>query len=185
MESEDLVAEQLLCRVVRHRETLRHSMATRDFAYALATHCGYDHGRASAIARAALLHDIGKCEIPATILDAPRELTPGEWKLVQRHPRRGAEIALEAGISEEVCSWIGLHHERLDGKGYYGVRELPPEVRVLIVADVWEACGALRAYSTRYVSRQERWAILARLGFDREVFAFRSLLECAEIADAG
>lgn len=186
MESADRDAEQLLCRIVRHRETLRHSLATRDLAYALAIACGCDSTRARAIACAALLHDVGKGTLPESLLDAPRRLTHDETLLLRTHAQAGARIAAHAGIDSEICQWIGLHHERPDGSGYEGIRgdAIPTEARIVIVADVWEATGAQRPYSP-YHTRSERWRILIETGCAREVAALHTLLEEDVLARVG
>jgi putative two-component system response regulator len=66
----------------------------------------------------AVLRDIGMIEISDLVLRSPRKLSPEEWKLVQRHPVRGAELLRDLGFSEKACEIVLHHHERFNGEGY-------------------------------------------------------------------
>jgi HD-GYP domain-containing protein (c-di-GMP phosphodiesterase class II) len=44
------------------------------------------------LARAGLLHDVGKIGIPDAILNKPGSLDPHEWTIIKRHPALGHEI---------------------------------------------------------------------------------------------
>ena len=65
----------------------------------------------------ALLHDIGMLAIPNVIMDAPRNLTPEEYKKVKMHVLL-AEKVLKNRMAEEVVGIVATHHERCDGSGY-------------------------------------------------------------------
>jgi hypothetical protein len=68
---------------------------------------------------AAILHDVGKLEVPATLLNKPGKPTAGEWAVLKAHPTRGAEMA--AGLLPWLGEWADVimqHHERYDGTGY-------------------------------------------------------------------
>lgn len=64
-----------------------------------------------------LLHDIGMLAIPSGIMDAPRNLTPEEYKKVKMHVLL-AEKVLKNRMAEEVAGIVATHHERGDGSGY-------------------------------------------------------------------
>ncbi|MHB8140135.1 MAG: HD-GYP domain-containing protein [Vulcanimicrobiaceae bacterium] len=155
-----------------HPETYRHSTSVQQLAYALARQLNYADGHAEAIATAALLHDIGKLDIPTTILDAPRRLTVSEWQIVVRHPLTGQKY-VDSFADPRICAWVYQHHERLDGSGYpcrLEGDEIAPEALVVATVDVWDALHALRPYSGLlsiaervHALRKER----ARLGAER------------------
>jgi len=67
------------------------------------------------LGRASLLHDIGKLEIPQTILEKPAALTPQEFQLMQEHVRLGfwAIQAMENALPDyDVVKKIAVaHHE--------------------------------------------------------------------------
>jgi HD-GYP domain-containing protein (c-di-GMP phosphodiesterase class II) len=101
-----------------------------------------------ALRRAALLHDIGKITVSASILSKPGRLDPHEWTQIHAHPTVGATMLMHAGLPEE-SRWIRHHHERIDGNGYPDqlVRDqIPLEARIIFVADSFEAMTSDRPY---------------------------------------
>lgn len=97
---------------------------------------------------AALLHDIGKMGIPESVLNKPGKLNDAEWELMRQHPRKGVEILHELQSFETILPWIEYHHERMDGKGYYGLPgdQIPLESRIIAVADTYSAIMMHRSY---------------------------------------
>jgi putative nucleotidyltransferase with HDIG domain len=178
--------EELFRRLGEHHPgTMRHLKAVRDLVYALATHMGYNDAHADSIALAAELHDVGKLFIPTTILDAPRALSADEWTVVRAHPLTGAQIARDLGCSDEVCAWIAQHHERLDGSGYYGRKDLPREVSVIAVVDTWDATSASRPYRRLNLAIHERVTIIRDLRVDSIVVdAFLDLIAAQGVKPA-
>jgi len=67
---------------------------------------------------AALLHDIGKAEIPDKILMKSDELTKSEQSFYEEHCEIGARMALEYGMPKRLATIISQHHEFADGSGY-------------------------------------------------------------------
>ncbi len=91
---------------------------------------------------AALLHDVGKTEVPNYILKASRRLTDEEFDKIKSHTTLGFEI-LQL-YSDEDFSEIALaskeHHEKLDGSGYpEGKTDISYMGRVLAIIDCYEA----------------------------------------------
>jgi putative nucleotidyltransferase with HDIG domain len=131
-----------------HRRVLEHGAAVAAIAVAMARRAGMAAGRRPLLARAALLHDIGKRYVPWTVLDKPGGLVPHERQVVEAHSTVGAAMLLEAGLVEEAAI-IRHHHERWDGAGYpdrlYGTA-IPYESRLIFVADVFDAMTSDRPY---------------------------------------
>jgi putative nucleotidyltransferase with HDIG domain len=101
------------------------------------------------VTRGGLIHDIGKMKTPATILNAPRKLTPEEWAVMQSHVVEGAQIIAGVPILQPFAPIVRGHHERLDGKGYPdGLRgsAIPLAARIVAVADSFNAMIGRRAY---------------------------------------
>ena len=99
--------------------------------------------------RAALLHDIGKLAISNRILDKPDKLTDEEFRAIQTHPVHTLRILERAPCFAPLADLAANHHEKLDGSGYprsLDARHLDLPMRVLAVADVYEALTADRPY---------------------------------------
>jgi putative nucleotidyltransferase with HDIG domain len=96
---------------------------------------------------AALLHDIGKIKTPDDILNKNGKLSDGEWEIMARHPKDGVDIIKGAAFGK-INDWIMYHHERIDGKGYYGLsgEAIPFEARIIAAADTFSALRTYRVY---------------------------------------
>ena len=111
---------------------------------------GLPQGRLRPLALGGLLHDIGKLSVPNQILNKPGRLTDEEFDEIRRHPGAGRELLTElGGFTPLVLELVESHHERLDAGGYPNRRpagELDLAVRILTVADVYDALTADRVY---------------------------------------
>jgi len=129
--------------------TARHSGRVAELAVGTAAVLGFGAVGLRDLRRAALLHDIGKLAISNRILDKPGKLTEEEFAKVREHPLYSLRI-LERAPCFAPIAWIAAaHHERLDGSGYpfgLGAGKLTTPMRVLAVADVYEALTAERPY---------------------------------------
>jgi HD-GYP domain-containing protein (c-di-GMP phosphodiesterase class II) len=110
------------------------------------------------LAKAAILHDIGKRFIPASILSKPAKLDPEERAIIETHPQRGyEELCARNDMSEAQLMMVYQHHERYDGKGYpvgFQSEEIHPWARMLAIVDVFDAMTGTRPYR-RPCSAQE------------------------------
>lgn len=129
--------------------TYRHSEKVTEVAVEVARHLGFREERVRELRRACLLHDIGKLGISNLLLDKEGRLTDEELAHIRRHPEFSYEILRRVVTFERVSELARDHHERLDGGGYcrgVGGEALGPSLRVLSVADVYEALTADRPY---------------------------------------
>lgn len=97
---------------------------------------------------ASLLLDVGKLGIPRSIINKTGKLEPEEWDLVRRHPELAVKILQPIKSFDTVSNWIKYHHERVDGTGYYHLRndQIPLASRLLAVADTYSAMTMERSY---------------------------------------
>ena len=93
------------------------------------------------IGLAALLHDVGKTEIPSSILKAPRKLSTQEFNIMKTHPTVGREIIRDKNkIGGGVAEGAYEHHEKLDGSGYpLGTTRISYIGQLLGIIDCYEA----------------------------------------------
>ncbi|WP_429903291.1 bifunctional diguanylate cyclase/phosphohydrolase [Geobacillus stearothermophilus] len=107
-----------------------------------------DHERQTLIL-GALIHDIGKIEVPRDILNKQGKLEKHEWEIVKKHVTWGREIIAAEKRFDELLPLVELHHERYDGKGYpYGLKgeEIPKLARILCIIDSFDAMTTERPY---------------------------------------
>jgi len=149
----------------------------------LALALGLPDPAAEIVARAGLLHDIGKIGVPETVLRKAGPLTPEEWALMRRHPLIGAQIVAPFEFFTAGATVIRHHHERVDGSGYpdgLAGEAIPIGARIVAVADVYDALTSDRPYR-QAMSNADARAFLrtqAGLGLDDEmVDAFIGLTE--------
>ena len=122
-------------------------------AVGMANVLGFDGASLRELRRAALLHDLGKLSISNRILDKPGPLTDIERRRFQEHPLLAGEILGRVPRLHTLALVVSAHHERLDGSGYpRGLTgdELTVPMRVLAVADVYEALTSDRPYRPAY-----------------------------------
>ncbi len=109
---------------------------------------------------AALIHDVGKLEVPTSVLNKPGPLDPRELEVVRRHPQDGARLTkpLHAWLGEWAAA-ISEHHERWDGRGYPQGRSgsaISLGARIVAVADCYETMTAARPYHRPKTAAQAR-----------------------------
>ncbi len=91
--------------------------------------------------RAAMLHDIGKVALPLEMLHQRRPLEDQQRRLIRTHPARGAAILRALDSDEQIARVVHYHHERPDGRGYYGkeAAAVPRAAQALAVAEAYDA----------------------------------------------
>jgi HD-GYP domain-containing protein (c-di-GMP phosphodiesterase class II) len=132
------------------RRTRGHSERVRMYTDLIAGELKLSDTEIDRLRWASLLHDVGKLEVPPTILNKPGKPTPGEWAHLHRHPDVGFKM------TEPLHDWLGdwaitiqQHHERYDGAGYpKGLKgdEISLGARIVAVADAYEVMTTVRAY---------------------------------------
>jgi putative nucleotidyltransferase with HDIG domain len=129
--------------------TYHHSDRTSLIATNMGAVLGFDMAALADLRRVALLHDIGKLAVSNRILDKPGGLTHAEFERVKEHPLFTQWVLERVSCFEDIAAVASAHHERLDGGGYprgLTAVDLTMPMRVLAVADVYEALTAERPY---------------------------------------
>ncbi len=128
---------------------LNHSRRVADLASAAAARCGLPPADIRAIRRAGLLHDIGKVGISAGIWGKSGPLSQREWDKVRLHPYYTERVLARPAALAHLGGLASLHHERLDGSGYYrnlAAPMLTPAARVLATANLYCSQTEQRPY---------------------------------------
>lgn len=134
---------------------------------------GLDDEDINTLRDAARLHDLGKIGIPDEILRKDTGLNDEEWVIMRRHAEIGESIIKPVRSLQHLCDLIRHHHEKLDGSGYPDSlkgEEISPLVRILSVADVYDALTTERPYRPKH-SKKEAVEILRSMKrqFDQDI----------------
>ncbi|MCS3725719.1 HD-GYP domain-containing protein [Bradyrhizobium betae] len=140
-----------LTTVRRHHEgTYQHCLLVTGVAIDFGLSLGVGRADLERLYSAAMFHDIGKAQIPLTILDKPGRLDPEERALIETHPAAGYDFLKgHDKISPEILDAVRHHHEYLDGSGYpdaLGAESIGDIVRILTISDIFAALIEYRHY---------------------------------------
>jgi HD-GYP domain-containing protein (c-di-GMP phosphodiesterase class II) len=138
--------------------TAGHTRRVATLAVQIGESLGLPADRLRLLALGGLLHDMGKLAVPDEILNKPGKLDDDEFAVIRRHPAQGRELLNElGGFPPLVLALVESHHERIDGLGYphaAAAGEMELEVRILTVADVYDALTADRVYREAWSSER-------------------------------
>lgn len=98
----------------------------------------------------AMLHDLGKTNIPRAILNKRGPLTSDERAVIRGHTLHGVSMCSMLPLSQNAINCILFHHEKLDGSGYpagLSGDDIPLPVRAIAVADIYDALTTARPYA--------------------------------------
>ncbi|WP_225229006.1 HD-GYP domain-containing protein [Paenibacillus gallinarum] len=129
---------------------------------------GYDHSKLMEIGLGAMLHDIGKTQIPPHILQKPGKLTHEEYEIVKNHTLYGFKLLKdEPGIPLLSAHCALQHHERMDGQGYpQGLKgsDIHEYAKLLALTDSYDAMTTNRVYQNALLPHQAVEMLFAGTG---------------------
>lgn len=122
--------------------TFHHSVNVSAIAALIALWLNYPPDSVSAISLAALLHDVGKSQLPPDILNKTYKLDDASYELYKKHTQYGYDLVSKVpGIAKSVLAGIGDHHEREDGSGYpnrLSSSHIHPYAKIIAIADLYD-----------------------------------------------
>ena len=140
------------------------------------------------LSKAAPMHDLGKIAIADSILQKQGRYTEEEYNQMKRHAAEGASIVENILRGVENDEFVELaknvahyHHEKWDGSGYPEGRSgdaIPPEARMMALADVFDALVSKRCYKEAYSYDTAFDIIKNSLGTHFDPFLGKVFLEC-------
>jgi HD superfamily phosphohydrolase YqeK len=150
LQRETLRALETFANIVDERDpsTYRHSLRVAGYVDELARALQLPFSEIDRLRWAGRLHDLGKVAVDASLLRKRGQLDRAEWAAMRRHPRLSARLLQRFEFVSAQARAVELHHERMDGGGYYGVggEDLPLASHILIVADSFDAMTTDRPY---------------------------------------
>jgi putative nucleotidyltransferase with HDIG domain len=135
--------DSLLSMLQMHEKDGRgHSTRVTRLAIALADEIGCSDDDIDGLEYGAMLHDVGKIDMPAEILCKPAPLNEAEWDVMRTHPQVGYDLVRKLPRLERAADFVLAHHEAFDGSGYPNRlkgHEIPLGARILTIADSYDS----------------------------------------------
>jgi putative nucleotidyltransferase with HDIG domain len=168
--------------------TAGHSLAVATYSLDIATRMGLSDDDRDLVYLCALVHDVGKYRLPASLLEKPGPLTLNERHLMEKHPEYGEQLLhkVEVEDPDRIGRIVRHHHERVDGNGYPdGLvgEEIPLLSKIITVADSYNAMTSRRPYRDALPSQVARLRLAQAVGsqFDVSVVAsFEAILATSD-----
>jgi putative nucleotidyltransferase with HDIG domain len=149
IEEVDTIAVLVAAVEAKDEITKGHNSRVAGLSVSIGREMGLPSENLRLLARAGLLHDVGKIGVPDAILAKPGALDDEEWKVIKRHPALGVEILSKVASLRREAEIVAAHHERVDGSGYpKGLKgeQIPLEARIVAVADTYDVLVSDRPY---------------------------------------
>jgi HD-GYP domain-containing protein (c-di-GMP phosphodiesterase class II) len=151
-----------------------HSVNVGIYSAALGMALGLNRDQLLDLGIGAMLHDIGKTQIPLEILNKPGKLTDEEYTMMKDHSMLGYEMLKEHPDIPLISAHCALqHHERLDGTGYprrLKGSEIHLFGQIVGIADVYDALTTNRVYRQAYLPHEALELLFTSTGqFDSEL----------------
>ena len=141
---------EILARFIGHDDyTYHHSVRVAAYADVIAEYMHLDSKRREDLRDAALLHDLGKREVPRELLYRAARFSESEYDEMKKHVEKGVDLVQPLGGSlRRIIPIILAHHDKFDGSGYRPKQgeEIPLEARIISVADVYDSIMSDRPY---------------------------------------
>ena len=168
---------------VKDREARAHNLRVARLCVHIGRQMSMSAAELRVLARAGLMHDIGKLGIPESVLEKHSPLDESEWILMRTHPEMGLNLLDRAGQSSREVLAVLYHHERLDGSGYpYGLKaeSIPIEARIVAVADTYDALTSDRPYRHACSQFEARRVLIEEAGSRLDSRAVSALFDALD-----
>lgn len=162
------------------RRTRGHSERVRAYSVIIGEELGLSEEELDYLSWAALLHDVGKMDVPSDILNTPDKPSPVEWEILKSHPEAGQELL--APLTAWLGPWIGAatdHHERWDGSGYprrLAGTNISLAGRIVAVADAYDVITSARSYKNPLSANAARRELVRSSGSQFDPAVVRAFL---------
>lgn len=160
LEESYLKTVYLLAKTIEAKDayTGDHCERVKTYATLIGEKIGLSRGELYELKHGSLLHDIGKLNIPESVLSKPGKLSDDEYLLIKNHSTYGHNLVKEIPNLNLAKEIVLYHHERIDGTGYpLGLKgnEIPLLARLVCIADAFDAMMSKRPYRSSFHSLDE------------------------------
>ncbi len=167
----------------------RHAVGCSALAAAFGRHLGFAEETIISLAAGGLLMDVGKTQLPESLLQRPGPLTGPEIAVVRSHVEHGLRILQSSDISDsDVADVLRTHHERCDGSGYpHGLvgNVIPLAGRMMAIIDTYDAMISVRPYRAAVSRHQALRQIYASRGKDFQTELVEQFQVCLGVYPTG
>lgn len=169
--------------------TFTHSANVAILSVTLATTVVDDPILLNHLARAAILHDIGKTKIPLKILNKPDKLDAAEWQIMQQHSLLGALILEQQTVMDELSIIIAAqHHMKYDLSGYPQIEHiapLHPLSLIVNICDIYDAITSKRPYKNPLPCDKALAVMMRLIGCDFDPVFFKIFVQMMGVYPPG
>lgn len=143
---------QALAQAIEAKDPYTHGHVARveNYAVQLAKAINLSVAEVELIAKAAVLHDVGKLSVPDKILTKPGALTEEELVQMRAHATNACLVLKDIhSLPRTVLDMVVHHHERYDGCGYpdgLAAQDIPVGAQIIAIADTFDAMTSDRPY---------------------------------------
>lgn len=134
----------------RDAYTAEHCVRVAIFTIAFARFLGLPDENLHLAGMCGLLHDLGKLQVPDSILNKPGPLNAEELAIMKNHAHLGYELVKSDPALDSIISDVSRHHhERIDGQGYPDRLEawqISRFARIVTIVDAFDAMTSDRCY---------------------------------------
>lgn len=142
--------------------TYIHSVNVCVLSLILGFHMNLDKGRLSDLGVGALLHDIGKIDLPVSLLNKTDPFNEMDWQQMRMHPVYGVKSIIRTrGTDKSSIRAIAAayeHHITFEGKGYPQLLQKRTPclfAQIVAICDTFNAMSSGRVYHKRRMSGDE------------------------------
>ena len=165
--------------------TYHHSLSVTVLAIAIGQSMSFSDEELATLGRAAMMHDIGKANIPHQLINKPGKLTDAEFRIVKNHTASGYKYLSMVEVGDENFRKIVLsHHEKVDGSGYpnkLAGDAIPFMSRIIAVADVYDAVTSYRSYRKPMTPSSAVELVMSEVGRAFDYIIVKTFVEKIEL----
>ena len=171
-----------LANISTHSPSLyHHSVNVAVLATAVGMSIGYNRSQLIELGVGAMLHDIGKVQLPAELLQKKERWNEAEMEIAKQHCMLGFNLLRKEHDISLLSAHICLqHHERLDGSGYpQGLKgkNIHEYAQIVGICDIYDSLTSPRPWRKRYMPQDALEYLMGAGGHlfeHRLINAFRS-----------
>jgi putative two-component system response regulator len=168
---------------LRDHYTHKHVIRLNAYSNAMGKELDWAEARLEALEYGAILHDIGKLDVPKVILTKREPLTKKDWEEMRKHPEYGVHMIETIDYLAPALPIVLHHHEAWNGSGYpcgLSGEDIPEEARLLAVVDSFDAMTSDRPYRAAIGATRAYEEIKSRVGTQFDPKMVEVFIHCWE-----